>query len=270
MHRSASVALLAVLLAGRAPAGEEAEPKPPYPGVVTADRVYVRAGDGINYMVLAVADEGDRVRVRGRRFAWLAIDVPQSCTLWVHKTMLAPDQEGDQATVARDRVNVRARPQREADIVGQLPQGARVSLVDEDGNWAGIAPPPQARAWVHSRYVEKTSEPEPPQPAAAEGMDAEAAAQRLRQAAQMYKEQLAKPPEKRDFDGVLKLYQEVAAQCQDEAVARQAEQTRQRLLKLLDLLQSLKAARQPIEEFKKKYDALEEQYKQRAQGAGER
>jgi uncharacterized protein YraI len=242
----------------------ETQPKPPYVGEVTGERVYIRAGDGINYTVMTVAQRGNRVKVKGRRFSWLAIDVPENCTVWVHKTMLAADQEGKEATVARSRVNIRARPGADANVLGQLPRGTRVQLVDEDGDWAGIAPPSQAKAWVHSQYVREVPTDVAAKPPAEQGMDAAAAAGLLGKAAAAYKAELAKPPKDRNFSDVLQAYQAVAAECRDEPTARRAEQTRQRLLKLVDLLEALKAARSPIEEFEKKYDALEAEYKRRA------
>jgi len=246
-------------------------PKPPYVGEVAADHVYVRAGDGINYTVLAVAERGARMRVTRERFGWLATPVPESCTVWVHKSLLTPEPGGKEATVARDRVNVRARAKPRADIVGQLPRGARVKVVDEDGDWCGIAPPPQASAWVHGRYMRKVAEipPQPP-PKAKKGMDVAAAVTHLRKAAERYRAELAKPAKERNFGEVLTAYQKVASQCQDPMVARRAEQARQRLLKIVDLHQALQAAREPLEEFEKKYGALEAEFKRRAKQAGER
>jgi uncharacterized protein YgiM (DUF1202 family) len=191
--------------------------------------------------------------------------------------MLEVDADGKQATLARDRVNVRARPSLKGDILGQLPKSARVKVVDEDGDWAGIAPPPQARAWVHSKFVRKGAAARPapttagkPTTTAAVGgaVDRAAGLALLRQARAAYAGELAKKPAERKFDGLLRTYQKVAAECRDEGVARQAEQARQRLLKIVDLHQMLRDLREPLEQFEKKYDALEKEYKRRAQPEG--
>jgi len=253
----------------------QASPNPPYQGEITGERVYVRAGDGINYTVLAVAERGDRVSVVRRRFSWLGIAVPKTCTVWVHKALLAPDPDGKRATVAKDRVNIRARADRRADILGQLPAGARVELVDADGDWAGIAPPTQATAWVHSKFLRKTAraatrpKPGTRTPTTAT-MDAAGGLALLRQARQAYTAQLDRPPKQRSFDQVLKTYQKVAAECQDQAVARRAEQARQRLLKIVDLHHTLRALREPLEQFRHKYDALEREYQRRANPPGDK
>jgi len=265
------LALLALAAPVLARAGEAEPPEPPYVGEITGERIYIRAGDGINYTVLTVASQGQRVRVRARRFSWLAIDVPRNCTVWVHKSMLIVAADGKTAALAKDRVNVRARPDLKGDILGQLPKGAQVQVVDEDGEWAGIAPPSQARAWVHTKYVRKVAgdaaaiEPKPGTAAPAEGgMGRTAALGHLRKAKAAYAAVLEKKPDQRDFDPVLGVYQKVAAECRDQAVARRAEQARQRLLKIIDLHRTLQSVREPLKQFERKYEKLEKEYEQRA------
>jgi hypothetical protein len=147
-----------------------------------------------------------------------------------------------------------------------------VKVVDEDGEWCGIAPPSEASAWVHKQHVRKVGEAvaKPPEPKEKpEGkLDATAAAEALRKVQELYQAELAKPAETRSFDVVLAEYQRVAAECKDPAVAARAEQARQRLLKIVDLHSSLQAARQPLDEFEKKYKALEEEYRKRVNGTG--
>jgi hypothetical protein len=87
---------------------------------------------------------------------------------------------------------------------------------------------------------------------------------RLAEAQKAYRAELDKKPAQRDFAKVLSAYQAVALECRDTAVARRAEQARQRLLKIVDLHRSLQGLREPLEQFEKKYDALEKEYEQRA------
>ena len=273
MHGSARLAVLCVGLPVLLWAGEAA-PKPPFEAVITSDRVYIRGGDGINYTVLTVASRGDRVSVTGQRFSWLSVRVPRNCTVWVHKSMLEVAADGKQATLARDRVNVRARPHLEGDILGQLPRGAQVQVVDEDGEWAGIEPPAPARAWVHRKFVRKVAAAEvtpkaTTKAAAGRGLDRAAGLGLLRQAQAAYVAELSKKPGERTFTEVLSTYQRVAAECGDEAVARRAEQARQRLLKIVDLHETLRGLREPLQQFEQKYDALEKEYKRRAEPPGE-
>ncbi len=147
-----------------------------------------------------------------------------------------------------------------------------MTVVDADGDWVGIAPPPQASAWIHSQHVRKIGEAgaapaakgQPPKPAMLRG----AAAEALRKAQELYQAELAKPADKRSFDDVLAAYQKVATQSEDPAAAAAAERARQRLLKIVDLHNALRAAREPLEEFDKKYKDLEQEYRKRAEEAG--
>ena len=283
MCRTPATTLLVLMLgvAARAPAGqpagtaaepERAEPAAeeafPYEGEVTADRVYIRAGDGANYTILAVAERGERVQVKRRRFEWLGIAVPKTCTVWIHKGLLTPAAEGKAATVARDRVNIRARALLTADIVGQLPSGARVTLVDDDGDWRGIEPPPQAVAWIHSKFIRKATAAAP-RAKPKETLTDLGGLTALRAIEKLFAAQLAKPPKDRDFTAVLAAYRKVAENCEDPAVARRAEQAHQRLLKIVDLHNALRAAREPLKQFERKYDALEAELRRRARMGGD-
>lgn len=247
---------------------KEADPKPPFLGEVTGERVYIRAGDGINYTVLSVASRGDQVEVKEKRYEWYGIPVPKTCTVWVRKDMVATEADGKQATVIKDRVNVRARPSLTSDVLGQMDKGTRLTVVDADGDWLGIAPPPQAMAWIHKMHVRKvgetTASPIAKEPPAKPAMTRGAAAEALRKAQALYQAELAKPAEKRNFDEVLSAYQQVAAQTDDPASAAAAERARQRLLKIVDLHNALRSAREPLEEFDQKYKSLDEEYRKRA------
>jgi len=276
----------------------EAEPQPPFVGEVTATHVRIRAGGNVNYTILSVAEKGQRVQVRERREGWLGIAVPEKCTVWVSKSLLTLDPDGKQATVAKDRVNIRARANATSDVVGQLLEGAKVRIVDTDGDWCGIAAPPQAMAWIDGHYVRKVEGAVPTEPASIQTQEpvkepgketvkepvkegvkeatqeavptktvelSEASAL-LRKAQERYAAELAKPPKDRDFGEVLAMYQKVASECGDAAVARHAEAARQRLLKIVDIHQALQAAREPIEQFEKKYNTLEEEFKRKVEG----
>ncbi|NQT89490.1 SH3 domain-containing protein, partial [bacterium] len=169
------------------------------------------------------------------------------------------------------RVNVRARAEAKADILGQVRVGAQLTVVDDDGDWIGIAPPPQARAWVHGKFIRKvgaaSAAKPPPKPVAKDGMDRGAGAVLLNKAAGLYREELAKPSDERKLDDVLAIYQKVASKCQDRRLAAQAEGARQRLLKILDLISAVKKASTSVKAFEDKYEKLEAEYKRRAQSS---
>ena len=83
------------------------------------------------------------------------------------------------------------------------------------------------RAWV---VAEAGVKPKPSTTAPADGaMDGAAGLELLRKARAACAVELAKKPDERKFGEVLGAYQKVASECREEAVARRAEQARQRL-----------------------------------------
>lgn len=56
-------------------------------------------------------------------------------------------------TVARDRVNLRARPDGNAEVVSQLSSGTVVTVVRAEEAWVGIRAPAGVGLWVNSAFV---------------------------------------------------------------------------------------------------------------------
>lgn len=56
---------------------------------VTGDKLYVRAGPGINYSVVGTLQRGTVVAPRGEFGEWLKIAPPPECSLWVSRTYVS-------------------------------------------------------------------------------------------------------------------------------------------------------------------------------------
>jgi SH3-like domain-containing protein len=56
--------------------------------------------------------------------------------------------------VLRDRVNMRARPDGTAEVVGQLSSGAVVTVVQVAEEWVGVRPPGGTGLWVNRAFVQ--------------------------------------------------------------------------------------------------------------------
>lgn len=62
---------------------------------------------------------------------------------------------GDEARVKADRVNMRARPGLNYEVVLQVGYGDLLTVAGKEGEeWVGVMPPAGAFAWVHEEYVE--------------------------------------------------------------------------------------------------------------------
>ncbi|MHC4828841.1 MAG: SH3 domain-containing protein, partial [Planctomycetota bacterium] len=65
------------------------------------------------------------------------------------------------ALIARDRVNVRARPHLGASVVGQLGRGDLLSVRGQEGDWVELAAPSTIPFFVHRDFVRRTGEAPP-------------------------------------------------------------------------------------------------------------
>ena len=73
-------------------------------GVVTAPKLQVRAGPGINYRTIGKLEKGDKVVVRGQWREWLKIVPPANCRLWISAAYLEPLDAAAKAVVSEDAV----------------------------------------------------------------------------------------------------------------------------------------------------------------------
>ena len=61
---------------------------------------------------------------------------------------------GDEVRVTADRVNMRARPGLNYEVVQQVGFGEVLTVLEQDGEeWVGVASPGETFAWVHQEYV---------------------------------------------------------------------------------------------------------------------
>lgn len=58
------------------------------------------------------------------------------------------------ATVKGERVNVRARPHPQAEVVGQLSEPATIQVRSITNDWVEIVPPAEFDLWVHREFVD--------------------------------------------------------------------------------------------------------------------
>ena len=63
-------------------------------------------------------------------------------------------QGGDTARVIGNRVNLRARPDLRAEVVGQVDRGEQLTVTSITDSWAEILPPDGVEFWIHGDFVE--------------------------------------------------------------------------------------------------------------------
>jgi uncharacterized protein YraI len=124
----------------------------PFVAEVTAESVNVRAGQSTNFERLCRLTKGDEVVVSGRSFSWYQIQLPPDTKVYISDkyVRLLNRQEG---RIESDDVNVRAGAGIHHTILGQLPAGARVRILQKIQEWYQIEAPPSVSGWISDKLV---------------------------------------------------------------------------------------------------------------------
>jgi uncharacterized protein YgiM (DUF1202 family) len=151
--------LLFFLLASRSVPGDAAagERPPPFAGVITGGKVNVRAGANLNFEIIGRLERGDRVIVLGAENGWYRIEMPAAASVYVNAAYLKKEGEGIPGTylVTGNKVNVRAGPGLNFNVLGQVGDGDRITVTGiESGEWYRIRPPEGCSSWVYRDFVE--------------------------------------------------------------------------------------------------------------------
>lgn len=138
----------------------EAGDPAPRPAVVRADRVNVRARAATSSEVITQLNSGDRVLVidrfaaravaAGEPTGWYRIVLPAHATAWVHGDYLNSSNN----TVRVQRLNVRAGPGENHEVIARLARGTAVQPLRRAEDWVEIHPPAEARAYVAAQFLE--------------------------------------------------------------------------------------------------------------------
>ncbi|HMP72953.1 MAG TPA: SH3 domain-containing protein [Kiritimatiellia bacterium] len=117
-------------------------------GMISGDRVNVRARADLAAEVIGQLDYGTEVVVRGVDGDWVEINPPDAIEFWVHRDFV----EGDRVTTRR--LNIRAGAGINYSIVGTLERNAVIDRRGGFGEWIKIAPPAEASVFVNVAFVE--------------------------------------------------------------------------------------------------------------------
>jgi uncharacterized protein YgiM (DUF1202 family) len=142
---------LAISLLAAGPAF--AAPKFPYTAEAISDRVNIRSGENNNFEIIAALNKGDRVIVTGKNFSWFKVRLPDDAKAFIKSEYLklVTPEVGE---VLADRVNIRAAPNTNATILGQVVKGNQlfVKEVRSDG-WIWVKPVNEIAGWVHESLI---------------------------------------------------------------------------------------------------------------------
>lgn len=161
-----------------APSSETAEPADtgdlktsvarPGDGVIKGSNVNVRGRPTLKSEVVSQLQAGDRVNVLeeitltkppvGEPGKWLKIKLPKGRPVWVHSLYV----DGTTRAVKATRLNLRSGPGENYSVLGRIPQGTVVNLLETKDQWLKIEPPADAYAFLAASLVDLTPVAPPP------------------------------------------------------------------------------------------------------------
>ncbi|MBI2192566.1 MAG: SH3 domain-containing protein [Planctomycetes bacterium] len=227
---------------------------------IIGDRVNIRAGGGINYRSLLVANKGDKVIVQQLKNDWAEIDIPQNVPLFIAKSYVKVDENG-KGMITGSSVNVRPAPNLREPPMCQLNTNDQVRVLETSGDFYKIEAPADAKAWVLAKYIrfygsldELTAKAEKVKALKSEFADL----------VKKDREEQSKDPAKRDLAGLISRYDqfiETSAAGDDEvkqlAMQRRAELEEMR--RLGDQLnERLNQSQTLIADLQNRYKGLED------------
>jgi uncharacterized protein YgiM (DUF1202 family) len=239
-------------------------PTPPYVGEVAGNRVNIRSGASLNYRILKVANNGDKVIVRDVKNGWARIDTPTDVHFYISKDYIRPDKDS-QGVLTGDQVNVRPSPNLREPPLCQLQKNERVRIVDSSGNFFKIEPPAEAYAWISAKYVRYFGELD----AVTKQLTAKLHTdKKLSGVLDKEKEMWAQPASKRDLVALMASYAEIINDNSVGEEARKIALQRRTELEELKQLEDVKgkseelasrvaASQTVIEQLKRKAEDLE-------------
>lgn len=124
---------------------------------VTGNRVNLRSLPGFeNSEVLAQADYGEIVTAVEKGDEWVGVVPPGTVSYWVNKLYVTQPEN----TVGANRLNVRAGPSLNYNVVATLERGTPVDVKEEMGEWLRIGAPEGTLVWIYRDFLEAAEEPE--------------------------------------------------------------------------------------------------------------
>ncbi|MBF0521567.1 MAG: SH3 domain-containing protein [Candidatus Omnitrophica bacterium] len=119
----------------------------PFLAQAVKDKVNVRAGENVNFEKLCQISPTDKVLVVGKNYAWYKIELPTSCPIYISKKYIRECDAHLGEVLAKD-VNLRAKPNINASVLGRVTLGDKIYILEESADWYKIEPTQKTYGWV--------------------------------------------------------------------------------------------------------------------------
>ncbi|MFH1227331.1 MAG: SH3 domain-containing protein [Planctomycetota bacterium] len=226
---------------------ESKEKKAPQEVVeVTAKKLNIRSGPGLNNPDIHTIGKGDKLVVLEDKEGWIQVQLPSNVPCWIHKKYLEIKGE-DTGIIRGDKVRIRTAPDTSDDnTIGYVTAGMSVSLISNKNDWYKITPPETLTGWVNKKYTrywgtyERYSEMVNDE--ARKKQESESLKTtndgRFQKAEELYLKETNKPDLQQDFSEALYLYRQVAESAPESEIGKKSKdriqqiEPRERLLQV--------------------------------------
>ena len=218
-------------------ASEETLQGEAFTGIVSGERVNIRAADNVSSEVICQLNKGEEINVFGLRGKWYKVELPKKALVYVAKSKVS--KKDGQGTVSEDKTNVRTAATVSSTVIGRLNKGSAVKILKEYLDWYEIEAPKGTAGWVSSDYIKKDR--------SFEVRGASSLSETLAHMDEAYQVELKKPLREIELKWILAGYQKFAAENKDTPEEKEA------LLKAEEI--KLKIAEIEHLKAKEEYDA---------------
>lgn len=127
-------------------------------GQVNSDNINLRVDSTPVSEVICTVSKGTELEIVREYYDWYKIRLPKSAPSYIKKRFVACLDEVagpvcSNARVINSRVNVRARPNESAPILGRADKTEALVILSEEKGWYKIQPIPNSYAWIHKKFI---------------------------------------------------------------------------------------------------------------------
>lgn len=128
----------------------------PFAGTVVGEDVNVRAGANLNYEIIGKLEDKENIIVLAKAYEWYKVRLKDNAVAFINKPFLRKLNDIEAEVIGSD-VNVRARPNTNATILGKITKGMKVKVVREVPDWYQVVPPTQLSGYIFASYIQYKS-----------------------------------------------------------------------------------------------------------------
>lgn len=207
----------------------------PFEGEVTCENLNVRLAPRTDAAtgVVTVLRQGEKVIALGASGDFLVVKAPRGATAWIYGKHVKKEADGSGTVLVNDaplRMDSRAN----AEKIGALKEGERITIAKEHLGWCLVSAPAGVKYYVAKKHVRFLAaapgvEPiaKPAEPVDASGLSDASALAKMREAESLITGQNTLIDEKKinevNYDGVVAAFKEAMDVAKTEAVKKQAE-----------------------------------------------